>query len=137
MVVCRGHRDALVAVGTRQSRRGVVSPSCRLMREILDNLLDLWTFMVIGVPTSNKELPESIRYTQVDGIGRLCGTIALENLESNLRTPERIKRNQPSQHLVLYFSIRPDISEGGGDGGIPVGSPSRTRTHLLPLTAET
>jgi len=109
VVVCCGHSNALVAaVGMRQSRRGVVSPSCRLIREMLDNLLDLGTFTVISVPTSNKELPESIRYTQVDGIGRLCGTIAVENLEDNLCTPERIKRNQPSQHLgfILQYLIR-------------------------------
>jgi len=62
VVVGPGHRDALVALGTKQSRRGVVPPSCGLVIEMLENLIDLWTFGVVGVPTSDKELPESIRY---------------------------------------------------------------------------
>jgi len=32
------------------------------MIEMLENLIDLWTFGVIGVPTPGEELPECILY---------------------------------------------------------------------------
>jgi len=56
-----GHVDGDPQAGVRRGpRRREGYSSCRLLIEMLENLVDLRTFGALGIPTSGEELPESI-----------------------------------------------------------------------------
>jgi len=103
---------------------------------MLKELVDLRTFSTFGIPTSGKELTESIRYAQVAGIGRYRWAFTLDDLVGNLRAPESMKRCHSSQYLdaTLDFNMGPGTSKGRGT---PVGPPFQTRIHPPPLTPDT
>ena len=44
------------------------------------DFIDLWAFGAIGVPTSGKELSESIQYTEVISVDRYSGAMTLDDL---------------------------------------------------------
>ena len=44
------------------------------------DFIDLWVFGVVGVPTSGKELLESIQYTEVISVDWYSGAMTLDDL---------------------------------------------------------
>jgi len=134
--LCGRYKDALAAGGPRQIRRREAQFQCRILREMLKNLINLWAFSVIVVPAFDKEFPETFRYAYFAGVDRDCGAFALDDLVHNLRVSHIMERHKTTQHLyaVLYLSMPPDASE---DEHTPVGLPLRTHRHPPPSTPGT
>lgn len=134
--LCGRYKDALGAGGPRQIRRREDQPKCRVSREMSKNLIDLWAFGIIVIPTFDKELPEILRYAYFAGVGWDRGPFTLDDLVYDLRVPHTVKRHQSTQHLnvTLRFSMPPDTSE---DENAPVEPPLRTHKRPPPSTPGT
>ena len=95
-----------MARGLRPVQRRKDQSQCRVLREMLKNLIDLWASSVIEVPTFDKELPEALRYAYFAGVGWDCGAFTSDDLVHNLHVPCIMERHQTTQHLyvALHFS---------------------------------
>ena len=119
---CSGHGfrlvgdDTLAAEGLDASRRRKDKFSSGIATQMQKDLTYVRAFGPSSVPTSDKELPRSIRYAQVACVSRHCWAITLGDLVRNLRAPESMERRHPSQYLdvMAYFNMGPDTSESRG-----------------------